>query len=131
MTDQSRSLVSALLLLLLGVSRLGVLRAAGRRFCCCRLLRTDDRGGNPRFDINLSTPLSERCSPSFPNVACVNTTMLTTRNESPALISLHYFTLISMEWLLTFHPDNCTIKHLGKPLEEQFKCTLHDDKIRH
>ena len=43
--------------------------AAGRRFCCCRLLRTDDRGGNPRFDINLSTPLSERCSPSFANAA--------------------------------------------------------------
>ena len=58
-----------LLLLLLGVSRLGVLGAAGRRFCCCRLLRTDDRGGNPRFDINLSTPLSERCSPSFANAA--------------------------------------------------------------
>ena len=54
-----------LLLLLLGVSRLGVLGAAGRRFCCCRLLRTDDLGGNPRFDINLS----ERCSPSFANAA--------------------------------------------------------------
>ena len=33
------------------------------------LLRTDDRGGNPRFDINLSTPLSERCSPSCANAA--------------------------------------------------------------
>ena len=43
--------------------------AAGHRFCSCRLLRTDDRGGNPRFDINLSTPLSERCSPSFANAA--------------------------------------------------------------
>ena len=70
MTHHSWSLVPALLLLvLLGVSRLGVLGAAGRRFCCCRLLRTDDRGGNPRFDINLSTPLSERCSPSFANAA--------------------------------------------------------------
>ena len=71
MTHHSWSLVpSLLLLLLLGVSRLGVLGAAGRPFCsCCRLLRTDDRGGNPRFDINLSTPLSERCSPSFANAA--------------------------------------------------------------
>ena len=67
MTHHSWSLVPALLLL--GVSRLGVLGAAGRRFCCCRLLRTDDRGGNPRFDINLSTPLSERRSPSFVNAA--------------------------------------------------------------
>ena len=33
------------------------------------LLLSLDRGGNPRFDINLSTPLSERCSPSFANAA--------------------------------------------------------------
>ena len=68
-TDHSWSFVAALLLLLLGVSRPGVLETAGRRFCCCRLLRTDDRDSNPRFDINMSTPLSERCSPSFANAA--------------------------------------------------------------
>ena len=73
MTDHSWSIVLALLLLLLlllllGVSRSGVLETAGRRFCCCRL-RTDVRGGNPRFDINRSTPLSERCSPSFAKAA--------------------------------------------------------------
>ena len=61
------SLVLALLLLL-GVSRPGVLDTAGRRLCCCRL-RTDVRGGNPRFDINRSTPLSDRCSPSFAKAA--------------------------------------------------------------
>ena len=44
------------------------LGTAGRRFCCCRL-RTDVRGGNPRFDINRSTPLSDRCSPSFAKAA--------------------------------------------------------------
>ena len=33
------------------------------------MIRTDDRGGNHRFDINLSTPLSERCSPSIANAA--------------------------------------------------------------
>ena len=32
---------------------------------------------------------------------------------------------------LTFHPDKCKIMHLGKPLEEQFKYTLHDGTIRH
>ena len=50
------------------MSRPGVLDTAGRRFCCCRL-RTDVRGGNPRFDINRSTPLSDRCSPSFAKAA--------------------------------------------------------------
>ena len=25
-----------------------------------------------------------------------------------------------------FHPDKCKVMHLGKPLEEQFKYTLHD-----
>ena len=33
--------------------------------------------------------------------------------------------------MLTFHPDKCKILHLGKPLEEQFKYTLHDGTIRH
>ena len=62
-TDHSWSLVLTLLLLMLfGLSRPGVFDTAVRRFCCCRL-RTGDRGGNPRFDINRSTPLSERCSP--------------------------------------------------------------------
>ena len=60
--------LALLLLLLLGVSRPGVLETAGRRFCYCRL-RTDDRGGNPRFDINRYTSLSERSSPSFANAA--------------------------------------------------------------
>ena len=37
----------------------------------------------------------------------------------------------STKWLLTFHPDKCTIMHLGKPLEDQFKYTLHDGTIRY
>ena len=69
-TEISKLVLALLLLLLLflGVSRPGVLETAGRRFCCCRF-RIDDRGGNPRFDINRLTPLSERCSPSFAKAA--------------------------------------------------------------
>ena len=37
----------------------------------------------------------------------------------------------STKWLLTFHPDKWKIMHLGKPLEEQFKYTLHDGTIIH
>ena len=33
--------------------------------------------------------------------------------------------------LLTFLPDKCKLVHLGKPLEELFKYTLHDGTIRH
>ena len=35
------------------------------------------------------------------------------------------------KWLLIFHPDKCKIMHLGTPLEDQFKYTLHDGTIRH
>ena len=35
------------------------------------------------------------------------------------------------KWLLIFHPDKCKIMHLGKPLEDQFKYTLHDGTIIH
>ena len=44
---------------------------------------------------------------------------------------LDELTAWSTQWLLTFHPDKCKIMHLGKPLEEQFKYTLHDSSIRH
>ena len=43
---------------------------------------------------------------------------------------LDELTAWSTKWLLTFHPDKCKIMHLGKPLEEQFKYTLHDGTIR-
>ena len=36
-----------IVVIVVGRVSLGVLGSAGRRFCCCRLLRTDDRGGNP------------------------------------------------------------------------------------
>ena len=38
---------------------------------------------------------------------------------------LDELTAWSTKWLLTFHPDKCKIIHLGKPLEDQFKHTLH------
>ena len=44
---------------------------------------------------------------------------------------LEELTAWSTKWLLTFHPDKCKVMHLGKPLEEQFKCTLHDGSIIH
>ena len=44
---------------------------------------------------------------------------------------LDELTAWSTKWLLTFHPDKCKIMHLGKPMEDQFKYTLHDGTIRH
>ena len=44
---------------------------------------------------------------------------------------LDELTAWSTKWLLTFHPDKCKIMHLGKPLEDQFKYTLHDGSIIH
>ena len=44
---------------------------------------------------------------------------------------LDELTAWSTKWLLTFHPDKCKVMHLGKPLEDQFKYTLHDGTIRH
>ena len=44
---------------------------------------------------------------------------------------LEELTAWSTKWLLTFHPDKCKVMHLGKPLEEQFKYTLHDGSIIH
>ena len=44
---------------------------------------------------------------------------------------LEELTAWSTKWLLTFHPDKCKVMHLGKPLEEQFKYTLHDGSITH
>ena len=38
---------------------------------------------------------------------------------------LEELTAWSTKWLLTFHPYKCKVMHLGKPLEEQFKYTLH------
>ena len=43
---------------------------------------TDGRGGNPRLDINLSTPVSERYSPSVTNAATLSTVPL--RNGTPS-----------------------------------------------
>ena len=44
---------------------------------------------------------------------------------------LDELTAWSTQWLLTFHPDKCNIMHLGKPVEDQFKYTLHDGTLIH
>ena len=44
---------------------------------------------------------------------------------------LDELTAWSTKWLLTFHPDKCKIMHLCKPLEDQFKYTLHYGTLRH
>ena len=44
---------------------------------------------------------------------------------------LDELTAWSTKCLLTFHPDKCKVMHLGKPLEDQFKYTLHDGTIIH
>ena len=45
---------------------------------------------------------------------------------------LEELTAGSTKWLLTFYIQiRCKVMHLGKPLEEQFKYTLHDGSIIH
>ena len=58
-------------------------------------------------------------------------TIKTNDDQSILHDDLDELTELSTKWLLTFHPDKCNIMHLGKPLEEQFKYTLHDGTIRH
>ena len=56
-----------------------------------------------------------------------------TTNDDQCILQddLEELTAWSTKWLLTFHPDKCKVMHLGKPLEEQIKYTLHDGSIIH
>ena len=54
-------------------------------------------------------------------------------NDDQCIIQddLDELTAWSTKWLLTFHPDKFKIMHLCKPLEDQFKYTVHDGTIIH
>ena len=67
----------------------------------------------------------------FADVTKVFRTIKTNDDQCILQNDLDELTAWSTKWLLTFHPDKCKVMHLDKPLEEQFKYTLHDGSIIH